>query len=209
MNNKPILCLDFDGVIHSYTSGWKGIDVIPDPPVDGAIEFLWTAIEHFKVCIFSSRSKTPEGIGAMRQWLGHWDKLYWASHPNRPQPRTALVFVVDFPTAKPSAFVTLDDRAITFNGNWPSIDELKNFTPWFVRPSEQKIAGHDGVGELVLSVAKFIEWLDSPVNINSSNTPMDVNVNLSTHLAAIRQAYQKIQQGSGANPSDIGNATTF
>lgn len=29
---KPILCLDFDGVIHSYASGWKGADVIPDPP---------------------------------------------------------------------------------------------------------------------------------------------------------------------------------
>ena len=30
-NRKPILCLDFDGVIHSYISGWKGADVIPDP----------------------------------------------------------------------------------------------------------------------------------------------------------------------------------
>jgi hypothetical protein len=32
---KPILCLDFDGVLHSYTSGWKGAAVIPDPPVPG------------------------------------------------------------------------------------------------------------------------------------------------------------------------------
>ena len=37
---KPIICLDFDGVIHSYTSGWKGAAVIPDPPVPGALEFI-------------------------------------------------------------------------------------------------------------------------------------------------------------------------
>ena len=28
--SKPILCLDFDGVLHSYTSGWRGAR-IPDP----------------------------------------------------------------------------------------------------------------------------------------------------------------------------------
>ena len=39
--SKPILCLDFDGVIHSYSSGWKGAAVIPDPPVDGAMRFIW------------------------------------------------------------------------------------------------------------------------------------------------------------------------
>jgi hypothetical protein len=46
---KPILSLDFDGVIHSYTSGWKGADVIADPPVPGAFQFIGEALQVFLV----------------------------------------------------------------------------------------------------------------------------------------------------------------
>ena len=53
---SPILCLDFDGVLHSYTSGWKGARVIPDPPVEGAIDFLSRALDDFRVAVYSSRS---------------------------------------------------------------------------------------------------------------------------------------------------------
>ena len=68
MNEKkkwtPIICVDFDGVLHSYTSGWRGAGNIPDPPVDGALEWLIDAVEGGKVqiAIYSSRSKDPEGI---------------------------------------------------------------------------------------------------------------------------------------------------
>lgn len=125
---KPTLCLDFDGVLHSYTSGWQGMDVIPDPPVDGAIEFLWQAIEKFHVCIFSTRSSSPDGIAAMRQWLNHYDQLYWEGRPARP--RTSLTLSIDFPTEKPPALVGIDDRVITFTGKFPSIESLLSFQPW-------------------------------------------------------------------------------
>lgn len=60
--SKPILCVDFDGVIRSYSSGWKGETVIPDPPAPGALQWLARAVEWWDVQIYSSRSKTLDGI---------------------------------------------------------------------------------------------------------------------------------------------------
>lgn len=129
---KPILLLDFDGVLHSYISGWQGPDVIPDPPVEGAIKFLWEAIEVFDVQIFSSRSNYPGGIEAMRTWVAAWDNAYQTERAQlgQPTPRTCLILCVEFPTEKPPALVALDDRAITFTGTWPALEELRSFRPW-------------------------------------------------------------------------------
>lgn len=124
---KPILCLDFDGVIHSYTSGWKGADVVPDPPVDGAMRFIWDASEHFTVAIHSSRSAQRDGIAAMKKWLERHFREYWAADRTTCDDKLAeLVWA----TEKPPAMVTLDDRAVTFTGEWPAVDTLKGFMPW-------------------------------------------------------------------------------
>lgn len=119
---KPILCLDFDGVIHSYASGWKGADNIPDPPVAGAIEFIRRALDHFDVQIYSSRSGQEGGINAMQSWLFKYSD------------DARLVETIGWPDTKPAAFITIDDRALTFNGTWPRIEDLKSFQPWNKRP---------------------------------------------------------------------------
>ncbi len=130
----PIICVDFDGVIHSYTSGWKGVSVIPDPPVDGAIDWLE---EHLPVpdslCamapkhkgpivqIYSSRSKSWRGRRAMKKWL--IDNGMHAGYIDEG--------ILKFPTKKPAAFLTIDDRAICFDGTFPTKDEMLNFKPWY------------------------------------------------------------------------------
>ena len=125
--SKPILCLDFDGVLHSYTSGWKGASIVPDPPVPGAIAFLREAVKHFDVQIFSSRSNQDGGGYAMRSWLG--DNII-KEEPGIIMQDPPWFAEIKWPTEKPAAMVTLDDRAITFTGEWPSMDTLLTFRPW-------------------------------------------------------------------------------
>lgn len=125
--SKPILVLDFDGVLHSYVSGWKGAATVPDPPVDGAMKFLWDATERFRVCIFSSRSNQPGGIYAMRSWINRHFREYWAADRTTCDDKLAEI---EYPTEKPPAMITIDDRAITFDGTWPAIETLLEFKPW-------------------------------------------------------------------------------
>jgi hypothetical protein len=126
---KLLLCLDFDGVLHSYSSGWKGADVIPDLPVLGAMAFLWTATDHFRVVIFSSRSSQPGGMKAMINWTAKHFREQFPGPADRPQVEAKL-HQIEWPMEKPPAFLTIDDRAITFTGEWPDIETLMAFKPW-------------------------------------------------------------------------------
>jgi FMN phosphatase YigB (HAD superfamily) len=112
---QQTVAFDFDGVLHSYTSGWKGHDVIPDPPVTGMVHVLLRLrTEGYRIAIFSTRGKTKAGREAMAKWL------------------TEHGFVFDeICETKPSAFVLVDDRCICFDGNPDGlIDRIKGFKPW-------------------------------------------------------------------------------
>lgn len=118
---RPILCIDFDGVIHSYLSGWKGATEIPDPPVDGALRWLRDLVlsEKFQVTIYSSRSRYENAISYMKKWL----------LDNGLDLHT--VCSIEFPTEKPPAFLQIDDRAICFTGEFPTIEDMLAFKPWY------------------------------------------------------------------------------
>ena len=45
---KQTICLDFDGVINSYRSGFTTPQAIPDPPVPGVLEWISDALPKFK-----------------------------------------------------------------------------------------------------------------------------------------------------------------
>jgi hypothetical protein len=124
---KPILCLDFDGVCHMYTSGWKGADVIPDDYVPGLFEFLEAVAPYFDIQVFSSRSNQPGGADAMALWFADQRRKWRASGGGEGFTQ---IIEVSFPTEKPAAAVSIDDRAITFTGMWPDVEFLRTFKPW-------------------------------------------------------------------------------
>jgi hypothetical protein len=133
---KPILCLDFDGVIHSYASGWKGAGNIPDAPVEGTEAFLLEATKHFRVEVFSSRSKSFAGRRAMKRYVREHFNYPTTFSPDHGSDW--LYEELRFPWFKPSALITIDDRALTFSGNWSDygMDALFGFKPWNKRDAQ-------------------------------------------------------------------------
>lgn len=128
--NKPILCVDFDGVIHSYASGWQGPLVIADDATPGFFEWLDDVAQHFKVVVYSSRSKEPGACDAMALWMAAQRKKWREAGGKSPLDPTGMPVEVEFSHEKPAAFLTLDDRAICFDGKWPDPKQMLAFKPW-------------------------------------------------------------------------------
>jgi len=114
--NKPTVIFDFDGVIHSYTSGWQGATEIPDPPVEGIKEEIQRIRQAgYNVVVVSTRCYQAGGIDAILGYLVR-NKI-----------------LVDEVTAeKPPAIVQIDDRALCFDGNAEGLlEQIEHFTPWY------------------------------------------------------------------------------
>jgi hypothetical protein len=144
--NKPVLLIDFDGVIHSYTSGWQGATVIADPPTPGALRWLWRATEWFDVQIYSSRSKTEAGRTAMMAWMCvHSVSEFGPDHPMCGHQDPDFIYPIKFAHEKPAAFLTIDDRALTFEGDWSEFEpaDLLDFRPWNKRPKPVPLDPYD------------------------------------------------------------------
>lgn len=117
MKGKPTIVFDFDGVIHSYTSGWQGIDVVPDPPVEGIREVIEQLRKKYRLVVVSSRCREKSGKQATEKWL-----------------REQGIEVDHVTFEKEPAVVYVDDRALTFDGDTGKLQErIHAFKPWHKR----------------------------------------------------------------------------
>ena len=124
---KPTLCVDFDGVVHSYERGWYGGEIY-GTVVPGFFEWCERVAPHFKIAIYSSRSADPARKTAMESWLLDRYVAWCGKDIGRE------LIGLEFVHQKPPAWLTIDDRCIRFRGNWNALeldpDALLNFLPW-------------------------------------------------------------------------------
>ena len=164
---KKRICLDFDGVVHSYQSPWVNAWTIPDGPVDGAIAWIYSALNSGgEVSILSARSRSWRGRRAMRRWLREHAGMIWHEAMARGLDD------VKFPKFKPPSHVYIDDRAHRFNGKFPYLSDIEKEIPWNKKgglskplaalPRYGEVAGGGGAAKLFVRCRQQYSVARSP-----------------------------------------------
>ena len=112
------IAIDFDGVIHSYSKGWHDGTCYGEP-VAGARAAIEELFQTHHVFIFSTRD--PQTIV---NWCHkHWPELDVRVVPPI-EPNAPPFFngpFIGVTSQKLAAIAYIDDRAITFRGDWNEV----------------------------------------------------------------------------------------
>ncbi len=107
---KKTLLIDLDGVLNEYQGNFDE-NLIPEPK-NGAKEFLEKLNKDFELKLYTTRNKLLAS-----KWLVE-NKLD--------------SYFTDITNIKELAWLALDDRCLTFEGNFEStIKQIQNFKPWY------------------------------------------------------------------------------
>lgn len=98
------IAIDFDGVLHLYSSGWTGVEPTDDP-VPGAQRFMERLIKRgYTPVVYSARALEKDGVEEIRLWLAKHDF-----------PRVKVT------SDKIPALLYLDDRGLRFEGDFDEV----------------------------------------------------------------------------------------
>lgn len=106
---KPTICVDFDGVLHSYELGWQD-GRIYGTPIEGSEAALELLARTYRVVVFTAR----DDLEAVNRWLVKYGLAGWIYHvTNR----------------KSGAVAYIDDRAIRFESWGQALRDFANAVP--------------------------------------------------------------------------------
>ena len=143
---KRTVVFDFDGVINSYKSGWKGATEIPDPPVPGIKEAIDKISEKYYVVVVSSRCSQPGGTEAIAQYLEKYG-----------------ISVENIVAEKPPELCYVDDRAIRFDGNADILPELvEDYQTWYEKEptvaDRLRNSTREELARILMEKGEIVSW---------------------------------------------------
>ncbi|MCR5261696.1 MAG: hypothetical protein K6C94_07645 [Candidatus Gastranaerophilales bacterium] len=107
---KKSVLIDLDGVLNTYDGNYTE-NYIP-PAKEGAFDFLKNLSENYSIKIFTIREKNLT--------------LKWLQENNLSE------YISDVTNTKDLCWVYIDDRCITFEGNYSTLyKKIDEFKPWF------------------------------------------------------------------------------
>ena len=132
---KPTLLIDFDGTTNPYSRGWQNGELYETSVTPGFFEWALKAQERFQLVIYSSRSKDETLLRAMKEWM-HERYAEWIRE--KGLDLEIPILSIEYAHEKPAAWLTIDDRAIHFKGDWSapelSSEAMLAFKPWMSKP---------------------------------------------------------------------------
>lgn len=111
---RSTIAVDFDGVIHAYSEGWKD-GTIYDEPMPGAVDGLLRLMRNHCVFIHTTRSA---------ELVIEWCRLHFPYNFEEIPKETLFwdkKFVIGVTNYKLPAVAYIDDRAVRFD-KWSEID---------------------------------------------------------------------------------------
>lgn len=121
-SENKVIAIDLDGCIVSYKNGWIGENIFGELIPGSKEKIHYLKSKGYKIIIYTSRLATKElekylldnGI-----WFDAINENPWHEYKQKGDKRKVI------------ADIYIDDRAITFKGNWNEIPGLvENFKPW-------------------------------------------------------------------------------
>lgn len=119
-----IIAVDFDGVVHDYTEGWKGGKIYGKPVQTSRWALGYLCRHGHQVLIYTCRaySGTVNGrkVRGKKREIAAWMKQHAIPYTEIWTGR-----------GKPAADIYVDDRAVEFRGHWPvTLEHILKFSTW-------------------------------------------------------------------------------
>jgi len=114
---NKVVAIDFDATVHKHITKNSDWTAIADDPITGSREaLLKLKSDGWFITIHTARVIDKATYESVKNWLEKYEIPYdeiWTH------------------TSKPYADIYIDDRCITFKGNWEeTLDDIKNFKTW-------------------------------------------------------------------------------